>query len=174
MITQTVPDSAEAAEYYFTYIRQVPAGDVRTTLERQLADALSLFASISEEGSLLRYAPGKWTLRETLAHVNDTERVFVFRALWFARGLPHSLPSFDQDIAVPASAADARSWRSHVDEFRAVRAATLAFFNQLPEEAWMRRGTASGNPFTVHALAYITAGHLAHHLRIVRERYLAS
>jgi hypothetical protein len=166
-----VLDRNEAAEYYFTYIDKVPAGDIRQVLEAQLAEAVAWFDTISEEQSLHRYAAGKWSMRESLSHVNDTERVFVFRAFWFARGFESALPSFDQDVAVPHAAADARSWRSHIEEFQAVRAATLALFRSLPGEAWSRRGIASGNPVTVHALAHITAGHVEHHLRIFRERY---
>ena len=104
--------------------------------------------------------------------MNDTERLFVFRALWFARGFDSPLPSFDQNLAVSMAGADDRSWDSHVEEFRAVRVATLAFFQGLPADAWTRRGIASGNPFTVRALAYISAGHAAHHVKILRERYL--
>jgi hypothetical protein len=168
----TRPDRTEAAEYYFTYIDQVPDGDIVGTLASQLPEAVALLGGLSEEQSLQRYAPGKWTMRQMMGHVNDAERLFVFRALWFARGLEPALPSFDQDAAVPASAADDRAWRSHVGEFEAVRAATIALFRNLPADAWMRRGIASGHPFSVRALAYITAGHAAHHLRILRERYL--
>jgi hypothetical protein len=98
--------------------------------------------------------------------------LFVGRALWFARGFDTRLPSFDQNIAMRASGADQRSWASHVEEFRAVRTATLSFFEQLLTDAWQRRGIASDNPFTVRALAFIAAGHVAHHIRILRERYL--
>ena len=168
----TRPDHTEAAGYYFTYIDKVPDGDIVEILEGQLPETLTVLRDITEEQSLHRYAPGKWTVRQVMGHVNDTERLFVFRAMWFARGLEPALPSFDQEVAVPASGADERSWRSHVDEFDAVRASTLAFFQNLPGDAWMRRGAASGNPFTVRALAFITAGHVAHHMGILRERYL--
>jgi hypothetical protein len=104
--------------------------------------------------------------------VNDTERLFVFRAMWFARGFDSPLPSFDQEVAVSTAGADERPLRSHVEEFRAIRAATLAFFRNLPAAAWSRRGVASDNPFTVRALAYIAAGHVAHHNRVLREHYL--
>jgi hypothetical protein len=107
-----------------------------------------------------------------VSHLYDTERLFVFRAFWFARGFDSPLPSFDQNVAVSTAGADERPWRSHVDEFRAVRAATLAIFQELPADAWTRRGVASGNPFTVRALAYLSAGHVSHHTRILRERYL--
>ena len=118
------------------------------------------------------YAPDKWTIREVVSHINDTERMFVFRAMWFARGFDSALPSFDQDVAMRGAGADARTLASHVDEFRAVRDATVTLFRNLPDEAWALRGVASGNPFTVRALAYITAGHAAHHVRLLRERYL--
>jgi hypothetical protein len=166
------PDRTEAAEYYFTYIDQVGAGDIREILAAQAGEAQAFFERISDEASTRRYAPGKWTIRQVLSHVNDTERLFVFRALWFARGFDTPLPSFDQDVAIAAAAADDRPWRSHVDEFRAIRAATVPFFGTMPDEAWTRRGVASGNPFSVRALAYIAAGHVAHHLRLLRERYL--
>jgi len=166
------PDSTEAAEYYFTYINQVAAGDIVKTLEEQAGRTLELLRGISEERSAHRYAPDKWSIRQVLSHINDAERVFVFRAFWFARGYDTALPSFDQDVAVVSADPDARPWSSHVEEFRAVRAATLPFFQSLSADAWSRRGVASGNPFTVRALAYITAGHVAHHLRILQERYL--
>lgn len=168
----TRPDRGEAVEYYFAYIDQVPEGDVCDILESQLPETLSLLRGISEEKSAFRYAPGKWSVREVLSHVNDAERLFVFRAFWFARGFDSPLPSFDQDAAIFAAGADERVWSSHVQEFAAIRAATVAFFRDLPAEAWMRRGIASDNPFTVRALAYITAGHAIHHARILRERYL--
>lgn len=169
----TVPDRTEATEYYFTYIDQVPPGDIVEILSRQGRETAALFELISEERSAHRYAPGKWSVRQVLAHLNDTERLFVFRAFWFARGFDSPLPSFDQNIAMAAAHADGRSWSNHVEEFRAIRAATVAFFDNLPPEAWDRRGIASGNPFSVRALAYMCAGHVTHHVRILRERYVA-
>ena len=171
MTMVSAPERAETAEYYHRYIDQVPPGDIRDVLERQLGDASSMLEAISEEQSLHRYAPGKWSIREVVAHINDTERLFTFRAFWFARALGEPLPSFDQDIAASHAGADERPWRSHLDEFHAVRAATIALFRNLPAEAWTRRGVASGNPFTVRALAYIAAGHVAHHMRLLKEQY---
>jgi hypothetical protein len=167
-----VPERTEAAPYYFAYIQHITSADIVGTLETQLADALSFFPSISDEKSLHRYAPGKWTIRETLNHVTDAERVFVSRAFWFARNFDTPLPSFEQEIAVAAAHANDISWPVQIEEFRAVRLATLAFFRNLPKEAWMRTGVASGNPFTVRALAYVAAGHLVHHRKIIEERYL--
>jgi DinB superfamily len=166
------PQRDEAAEYYFKYIDRVPDADICAVLEKQETEALTLFGGISEERSLYRYAPEKWTIRETLGHVNDTERLFVARAFWFARGLESELPSFDQNVAIAAAGANDRSWASHVDEFQTVRAATLTFFSNLPAAAWTRRGVASGNPFSVRALAFLAAGHVEHHNAILRERYL--
>jgi hypothetical protein len=166
------PQRDEAADYYFTYIDQVPDDDIVSSLTVQHAAALAVLREISEERSQHRYQHDKWSLREVLGHVNDTERLFVARAFWFARGFETPLPSFDQNVAVAAAAADERSWASHVAEFDAIRAATIAFFANLPVDAWLRRGIASDNPFTVRALAYLAVGHVTHHLAIMRERYL--
>jgi hypothetical protein len=170
----SAPDRTEAAEYYFTYISQVGPGDIRQTLAAQRDETLALLNGVSEQDSLHKYAPDKWTIREVLSHINDTERLFTFRAMWFARALPDPLPSFDQDVAIASAGANDRSFTRHVEEFRSVRDATISLFGGLPEFAWMRRGVASGNPFSVRALAYITAGHVAHHVRILKEKYLHS
>jgi len=165
------PERNEAAPYYFGYIDRVSGDDIVGVLDAQLADRLAFLRGISEEKSLHRYAPEKWSIRQVLNHVNDSERVFLFRALWFARRFDSPLPSFDEKVCADAAGADEVSWASHVEEFRAIRLATLAFFRSLPAGAWMRSGVASGNPFTVRALAYIVAGHLAHHTAILQERY---
>lgn len=166
------PDRHEAAEYYYTYIDQVGGGDIRDIIEAQGTETVSLLRRLDESQAGHRYAPDKWTIAEVVSHLNDTERLFVFRALWFARGFETPLPSFDQNVALAAAGAGTRPWSGLVDEFAAVRAATAAFFRHLPAEAWMRRGTASGFEFTVRALAYIAAGHVIHHVRILNERYL--
>jgi uncharacterized protein (TIGR03083 family) len=171
---RAVPDRTEAAAYYFTYIDQVPDGDILDLLEIQGKATLDLLSGISEEQSQYRYAPGKWSIRDVVNHLSDVERLCVFRAFWFARGLESPLPSFDQTIAVAAAGANDRPWERIVDEFRAVRAASMAFFRSLPAEAWARRGIASDNPFTVRALAYLAMGHVTHHTKILRERYLHS
>jgi hypothetical protein len=165
------PQSSEAAPYYFTYINRVVGEDAVGTMERQLEDCSALFSAISEERSLYRYAPAKWTVRQVLNHVNDTERAFAFRTLWFARGFDSPLPSYDQDIAAVGAIADRVAWSAHVEEFRRVRLATISLFRNMPTEAWMRTGIASDNSFTVRAMAYITAGHLAHHVAVLNERY---
>ncbi|MDP9177813.1 MAG: DinB family protein [Gemmatimonadota bacterium] len=169
----TIPDRSEAAEYYFTYIDQVPAGDICEILHAQLPETLALLRDITDDRSLHRYASDKWSIREVVGHVNDCERLFMSRAFWFARGFDTPMPSFDQDIAASAAGAHERSWSSHIEEFAAVRAATLTFFDNLPAAAWERRGIASENPFTVRALAYIAAGHVTHHMKVLRQRYLS-
>ena len=166
------PDRTEAGEYYFRYIDLVPAGDIREMLSAQGEETVALLRGIDPERSLFRYAPDKWSIRDVVNHLNDTERLFVFRAFWFARGFDSPLPSFDQGVAAASAAADERTWTSLVEEFAAVRAATVTFFQTLPEDAWTRRGIASGNPFSVRALAFLTAGHVSHHIAILRERYL--
>ena len=166
------PERTEAASYYFRYIDRVPPGDVVGFLDAQLAELLPVLQGISEDRSRHRYAPDRWSIRQLWNHVTDTERVFLFRALWFARGFADTLPSFEQEPAAAAAGADAVPWGRHVEEFRAVRQATVAFLRNLPVEAWGRRGTAGGNPVTVRALAYIAAGHADHHAFVLRERYL--
>src|SRR5262245_56387423 len=152
MLTTTAPDQSEAAEYYFTYINQVPPGDIIEIMNAQAIDYVVLLKGIPEKQSLHRYEAGKWSIREVAAHINDTERLFCSRAFWFARGFDSPLPSFDQNVALETCGGDARSLASHIEEFHAIRSATLALFANLPEEAWLRRGIASGNPFTVRAL----------------------
>jgi hypothetical protein len=168
----THPGRSDAAEYFFTYIDKVPDGEILHILENQVAEISGALKGVTDATSLYRYRPEKWSIRQTMNHISDTERVFLFRAVWFARGFSDPLPSFNQDAASAADGADNRPWQSHLEEFRAVRASTLTFFRHVPREAWARRGTAGGNPFTVNALAYIIAGHANHHLGILRERYL--
>lgn len=166
------PERNEADAYYFRYIDQVSGDDVVDLLASQMEETITFLSSVPEEKSLHRYGPDKWTMREVLNHVNDCERLFASRAFWFARGFDSPLPSFDEKTCADAAGADEVSWARHVEEFRAIRMATLSFFRNLPDEAWMRSGVASGYTFTVRALAYIAAGHAAHHVNILRERYL--
>jgi uncharacterized damage-inducible protein DinB len=166
------PQPDEVAPYFFTYIDQVVTDDPFKEIKTQLEDCRLLFSTISEEKSQFRYAPGKWSVREVLNHITDTERAFVFRALWFARGFDTPLPSYDQEISAAGANAEATSRAAHVEEFINVRLATISFFQNLPPETWMRKGIAGGNPFTVRALAFIIPGHVTHHLKILRERYM--
>ena len=167
----TRPQPSEAAPYYSNYIDLVTSDDIVSAIYAQKDETVQLLERISEEKSLYAYAPGKWTIRQMLSHINDGERVFLNRAFWFARGFQDPLPSFDQDVAVQFARANQISWAQHVAEFRTVRWATITFFQNMPEEAWSRTGVASDNPFTVRALAYIIAGHVAHHTNVLREKY---
>ena len=166
------PSRDEAAEYYFNYIDLVAAGDICDILAQQRAETIALLRSVPPERARHRYAADKWSVSGVVAHLNDCERLFTFRAFWFARGFESPLPSFNQDAAASHDGADERSWDSHIGEFAAVREATLQLFSHLPADAWLRRGIASDNPFSVRALAFVTAGHVIHHSRILSERYL--
>jgi len=166
------PEPGEAAPYYSRYIDRVPGGDILGVLETQREQIRAFLTGISDEISLRRYIPEKWSIRQVWSHVNDTELVFLSRAFWFARGFDSPLPSYDQDIAAAAAGAAEVPWSDHVEAFEGTRRATLAFFRTLPAQAWTRSGIASGNPFTVRALAYIIAGHVAHHRAVLEERYL--
>ena len=166
------PEPAEAAPYYFRYINQAQGDNALALIESQLSEVVTFCKEISEEKSLHRYAPDKWSIRQVLNHVTDTERAFAFRALWFARGFSSPLPDYDQEIAAAGADADKVSWTDHVEEFRRVRLATISLFKNLQPEAWMRTGIASNNRFSVRAMAFITPGHVEHHLKILRERYL--
>src|SRR6202167_5648105 len=138
------PKPDEAAPHYFSYINRISGDNIAKVLESQLRDVASLLSGVSEEKSLHRYAPEKWSIRQVLSHLNDTERAFAFRALWFARDFHDPLPSFDQNISVNTARADEYSWASHLGEFRDVRRASVALFRKLPSEAWVRGGVASG------------------------------
>jgi uncharacterized damage-inducible protein DinB len=172
-VTATPPDANEYASYYGKYVELVPAGDVVATLSRQLDDTLSLLRGLSEAQADSRYAPGKWSIKEVVGHILDTERIFGHRAFRFARNDQTPLPGFEQDGYVLAAAFDRRRLPDLAEEFEHVRRGNLYLFRHLDEEAWLRRGTASDNEVSVRALAHIMAGHEAHHMQIVRTRYLS-
>jgi hypothetical protein len=166
------PGADEYAPYYERYVSLVPDADLVGTLERQGAETVALLRSLTEERGAHRYAPGKWSVRQLVGHVCDGERIFSYRALAFARGDSQALPGMEQDEWMAGVDFDARTLSGLVDEFEAVRASTVHLFRHLSPEAWARRGTASDNEVTVRALAYIIAGHEAHHVAVLRERYL--
>jgi hypothetical protein len=167
------PGADEYAPYYGTYIGKVPDGDLRSMLSSQLAETLALIRSIPESRGGHRYAPDKWSVREVLGHLADSERIFSYRALRIARGDATPLPGFEQNDYVPAGAFDARTLRDLADELAAIRQATIHLFAHLDPAAFERRGTASGKPVSVRALAYIIAGHELHHVGILKTRYLS-
>lgn len=166
------PEANEAAPYYFAYIDQVAGDNILASMHDQFDQMTQILSDVSAERSTFRYAPDKWSIRQVLNHVSDTERAFAFRALWFARGFSSPLPDYDQNIAAAAAEADRISWDLHIEEFRRVRLASLSLFSNLLPDAWLRTGVASGNRFTVRAMAYITVGHVAHHIAVLRDRYL--
>ena len=166
------PESNEYASYYEKYVSLVPDGEVVETLERQGAETLALLRAVPEGRGGYAYEPGKWSVKQVVGHVIDAERVFSYRALRFARGDRTPLPGFEQDVFNSGANFDGRTLSSLAEEFEAVRRSTLELLRHLSPEAWQRRGTASDSEVTVRALAYIIAGHEAHHVRVLRERYL--
>lgn len=165
------PGPTEGPEFYAPYFSLVPAGDIRDVIDAHTSSAAAFLTTVAEDRTLYRYAPGKWTVREVVSHINDLERVFTTRAWWFARGLPDALPGYDHDVAIANAGANDRTWASHLDEFEAVRAASSTLFRSLPLEAWGRTGTASARTFSVRALAHFLVGHAEHHLRMLRDQY---
>lgn len=165
------PVAAEYAPYYGRYIDKVPDGDLLRTLEDQGRETQAVLARLSEAKALHRYAPGKWSVKEVIGHVTDTERVYSYRALRFARGDATALPGFDENAWVPAGSFDARSLADLAAELDAVRRATLTLFRGLDAAALARRGTASDNAVSVRAIAWIIAGHERHHVALLHERY---
>ena len=166
------PEPNEYASYYETYVSKVSGEDVVETLERQGAETLALLRGLPEERGAHRYGEGKWSVKQLVGHLSDGERLFSYRALSIARGDSAPLPGMEQDVWMAGSDFDSRTLSDLIDEFEAVRAATLHLLRHLSPEAWARRGVASDNEVTVRALAYIIAGHEAHHLKVLRERYL--
>lgn len=167
----TPPAADEFGSYYAGYVARVPQGDVAHTLAQQLAGTLKLVAEFGEARADHRYAPGKWTVREVVGHLADTERIFAYRALRIARGDATPLPAFDENAYVAHAGFARRPLAEAAAELEVVRRATLALFAGLDDEALARRGTASNNPLTPRAAAYVIAGHELHHAAILRERY---
>ena len=165
------PEATEYAEYYADYIAKVPGSDVLSVLESQRLQMLQLFAGRSERDGSFRYAQGKWTVKEVLGHITDTERIFAYRALRFARADPTALPGFEQDDFVRTGAFGGRTLADLAEEFGAVRSASISLFRSFKEDVWARRGKANEKEVTVRALAFITAGHQIHHRIILEERY---
>ena len=165
------PEAGEYASFYERYVALITGNDIVATLEAQRLQMVQLFAARSERDGNFRYAPEKWTVKEVLGHVSDTERIFVYRALRIARGDQTPLSGFEQDDYVRGGSFGARSLASLAEEFVHVRHATVALFRSLGQEAWLRRGIANKNEVSVRALAFIVAGHELHHRRILEERY---
>ena len=166
------PAAGECIPYYFNYIDLVPDGDIVEILQTQHADIHALLKGTTDAAASARPAPGEWSIKEVIAHVADAERLFTFRALWFARGEEAALPGMEPNPWVELSNANARAVSDLLAEFDYVRAASIALFANLDPAAWQRRGIASGNVMSVRALAWIIAGHELHHNRSLRDVYL--
>jgi hypothetical protein len=166
------PLADEFNPFYAGYIAQVPDGDVVEALIGGAEIAAALLGDLDDATASRAYAPGKWTLKEVLLHCADAERIFSYRALRIARGDTTPLPGFDENAYTPMSGAANRTIEDILDEFESVRESTVTLYSGLPSEAWTRRGTASESPVSVRAIAWITAGHMLHHLSVIQDRYL--
>ena len=167
------PDETEYAVYYGRYIGQIDGVDVVAVLEQQLQSALSLLREIDDRTAEFRYAPGKWTVKELIGHVIDTERVFAYRALAFARNDRTALPGFDENSWAENANYSSLPFADILLEFETVRRSTVLLFRQMDDSAWTRRGNANGKDMTTRSAAFVIAGHLQHHLEILKSRYLS-
>ncbi len=165
------PEPGEYAAHYEKYIALVPGNDVLGALEAQRLQMIQLFAARSERDGNFRYAPDKWTVKEVLGHVSDTERIFAYRAMRIARADKTPIEGFEQDDYVRNGSFNERPLADLAEEFAHVRGASIALLRGLAGDAWLRRGVANKNEVTVRALAFVIAGHELHHRRILEERY---
>jgi ABC-type phosphonate transport system ATPase subunit len=168
------PEPREYAAYYEKYISLVSGKDIVSTLESQRLQTLQLLSGRSEREGNFRYAKDKWTVKEVVGHVSDTERIFSYRALRIARGDQTPIEGFEQDDYVRGGGFGERTLANLAEEFGQVRQASVALFRSLGEEAWRRSGTANKNEVSVRALAFIIAGHELHHRAILEEKYFSA
>jgi uncharacterized damage-inducible protein DinB len=166
------PEETEYLSYYGKYVSLVGDANVLDTLSKQLDETLGLLRSIPESQAGFRYAPGKWSIKELVGHMIDTERIFAYRALRFARNDRTPVPGYEQDDYIRHASFDDYPLDDLAAEFASVRQSTLFLFRHLDEEAWMRRGVANESEVSVRALAYIIAGHELHHREVLRSKYL--
>ena len=169
----TKPQETEYAAYYGKYVSLVPDADIVNTLTKQMNDTLAAWRAVPADKADHRYAPGKWSTKEMMAHVVDTERIMAYRALRIARGDKTPLPGFEQDGFISNTDWSGQTIADLADEFEAVRKSNLHLFRSFTDSAWKQAGTASDNPITARALAYIIAGHELYHQEILQNRYLA-
>jgi uncharacterized damage-inducible protein DinB len=168
----TRPQPNEHSPYYGTYIARVPDGDIVETLARAADGILPVLRALPESMGGKRYAEGKWSIREVAGHIIDTERVFAYRAMRFARSDETELPGFDENAFVARASFDSRTLESLCEEFAAVRAATVCLFRSFTPEEWTLAGTANRARMSVRAYAWVTAGHELHHVGVLKSRYL--
>ena len=167
------PQPGEYAPYYERYISLVPGNDILTTLDDQRRQTMLMLSGRDERDGDYRYAPEKWTAKQVIGHINDTERIFAYRALRISRGDQTAIEGFEQDDYVRNGPFANRPLSDLVEDYIAVRRASLSLFRNLDEAAWSRRGSANKNEVTVRALAYIISGHELHHRRILEDKYFA-
>lgn len=166
------PDASEYPSFYAGYVGMVPEDESILAVLRTAGDeVVYALQGIPEAKGEHRYAEGKWSIRTALGHMIDVERIFTYRALRVARGDATPLPGFEENDYAVTAESDRRTVADLAAEMAAVRESTLRLFESLPPDAWMRRGTVSNGSVSVRALAYITAGHAQHHLKVLRERY---
>ena len=165
------PRPEEYAPYQEIYVARVPAGSIVSLLRTQITETLALLHRVPEEGAAFAYAPGKWTVKEVLGHLIDTERVMVYRALRFARNDVTPLSGFDENLYAAEGRFATRPIGSLVAELATVRASTVSFFEGLPPDAWLRAGAANNYRLSVRGLGYVIAGHELHHVAILKDRY---
>ncbi len=165
------PEPGEYAPYYDRYISLVPGSDILATLDSQRRQTVLLLSGREEEDGDFRYAPDKWNAKEVLGHLCDTERIFAYRALRIARADQTPIEGFEQDDYVRNGPFANRPLAEVIEDYIAVRRATITLFRNLDEAAWSRRGVANKNEMSVRALAYLIAGHELHHRRILEEKY---
>jgi hypothetical protein len=165
------PEPDEIPSHYVGYIKRVPEADPVMVCAAQIEETAALVRGLSDAEALYRYGHGKWSIKEVVGHLADVERIMAYRALRIARGDTTPLPGFDENAYVPVAKFDARSLADVVGELRTARAATLALFRTFDADAWRRRGTASGKPVSVRAIAFMIPGHERHHVDILRTRY---
>jgi hypothetical protein len=170
---KTRPDPTEYAPYYGRYTSLVPDGDILEILGGELQKTMQLLGGVPEAQAGFRYAPDKWSIKELVGHVIDTERVFAYRALRFSRNDATPLPGYDQNEYARNATHGEYPLAELVFEFEAARRSHLLLFRHLAPDAWTRQGRANDNPVSVRALAWIMAGHEMHHREILRTRYLA-
>ncbi|WP_338553156.1 DinB family protein [Paenibacillus sp. KS-LC4] len=157
--------------FYQTYIEKVPEGSIKDVLLAAYDTTSELLASIPEERGDFKYAEGKWSIKEVIGHINDTERVMSYRLLRVSRGDTTPLPGFEQEVFVAGARFSEYTIQELTEEYRVIRQSTLKLLSKLSDEELARRGNASNSEVTALALAYIIAGHELHHLNVLKERY---
>ncbi|PYQ27758.1 MAG: DinB family protein [Acidobacteria bacterium] len=168
----TRPAPTEYAPYFARYVDLVPEDDICITLKEQGSATESILRLLNDKQASYRYAPDKWSVKQLVGHVTDSERIFGYRALSIARGETRKLPGYDEKSYGVTGEFDRRPWNDLIAELATARQATVALFRGLPEEAWDRSGVANDNAISVRGLAYVIVGHERHHLNVLRERYL--